>query len=191
MRKRRPVKLSTGGHERKRGDTGGHHIRPVRDREAPGSNPGPPTISQTQKRYQRRKQCVIAAVICSSRVVVFRLKDAESRLKLYVAGGIHHDPWCRGVLSKYLHSLIKSHEQEPRFVAVEMDQAITLEVRLRRASLSRSTECPTWGKGSFLVLARLINLQPSPSQSARAPLKPRRPPQNVSENKDAHTRAVD
>ena len=35
--------LSTGGHERNRQGTKGHDIRPVRDREAPGSNPGPPT----------------------------------------------------------------------------------------------------------------------------------------------------
>ena len=40
---RRPAKLSTRGDERKREDTRGHDIRPVRDREAPGSNPGPPT----------------------------------------------------------------------------------------------------------------------------------------------------
>jgi hypothetical protein len=44
QRKRRPATLSTGGHWRKRQDTRGHDIRPVRDREAPGSNPGPPTI---------------------------------------------------------------------------------------------------------------------------------------------------
>ena len=42
-RTRRRVNLSTGGHERKRRDTRGHDTRPVRDREAPGSNPGPPT----------------------------------------------------------------------------------------------------------------------------------------------------
>src|SRR5262245_33712692 len=35
--------LSTGGHWRKPEDTGGYEIRPVRDREAPGSHPGPPT----------------------------------------------------------------------------------------------------------------------------------------------------
>jgi hypothetical protein len=40
-RTRRLAKLSAGGHERKRRDTRGHDIRPVRDREAPGSNPGP------------------------------------------------------------------------------------------------------------------------------------------------------
>jgi hypothetical protein len=34
---------STGGHWRTRGDTEGHVTAPVRDREAPGSNPGPPT----------------------------------------------------------------------------------------------------------------------------------------------------
>jgi len=44
-RTRRPPKLSTGGHARNRQDTGGHDIRPVRDREAPGSNPGPPISS--------------------------------------------------------------------------------------------------------------------------------------------------
>jgi hypothetical protein len=37
------VNLSTGGHWRNRQDTGGHEVRRVRDREAPGSNPGPPT----------------------------------------------------------------------------------------------------------------------------------------------------
>jgi len=31
------------GHRRNRRDTGGHDVRRVRDREAPGSNPGPPT----------------------------------------------------------------------------------------------------------------------------------------------------
>ena len=36
-------RLSTGGHWRSRWDTGGHDVGPVRDREAPGSNPGPPT----------------------------------------------------------------------------------------------------------------------------------------------------
>src|SRR5215472_9373504 len=40
----RRAESSTGGHWRKRRDTGGHEIRRVRDREAPGSNPGPPTI---------------------------------------------------------------------------------------------------------------------------------------------------
>src|SRR5436853_5166620 len=33
---------STSGHLRSREDTGGHVINTVRDREAPGSNPGPP-----------------------------------------------------------------------------------------------------------------------------------------------------
>jgi len=40
----RRVKLSTGGHGMNRRDTGGHEVRRVRDREAPGSNPGSPTI---------------------------------------------------------------------------------------------------------------------------------------------------
>jgi hypothetical protein len=40
QRTRRLVKLSTGGHARKRADTRGHEIRPVRDREAPGVNAG-------------------------------------------------------------------------------------------------------------------------------------------------------
>src|SRR5713101_6369970 len=39
-------RLSTGGHARNRRDTEGHTVVPVRDREAPGSNPGPPTKSQ-------------------------------------------------------------------------------------------------------------------------------------------------
>ena len=42
-RTRRSAILSTGGHRRNRRDTGGHEVRRVRDREAPGSNPGPPT----------------------------------------------------------------------------------------------------------------------------------------------------
>src|SRR5438445_9013973 len=43
-RTRRRAKACTGGHWRTRRDTGGHDMRRVRDREAPGSNPGPPTI---------------------------------------------------------------------------------------------------------------------------------------------------
>src|SRR6266542_3240854 len=35
--------LSSGGHLGSRRDTGGHATNTVRDREAPGSNPGPPT----------------------------------------------------------------------------------------------------------------------------------------------------
>ncbi len=42
-RTRRRAKSRTGGHWRKRRDTAGHEVRRVRDREAPGSNPGPPT----------------------------------------------------------------------------------------------------------------------------------------------------
>src|SRR2546422_8117206 len=42
-RTRRARRLSTGGHARNRRDTEGHTVVPVRDREAPGSNPGPPT----------------------------------------------------------------------------------------------------------------------------------------------------
>jgi hypothetical protein len=42
-RTRRAPRLSTGGHARNRRDTEGHTVVPVRDREAPGSNPGPPT----------------------------------------------------------------------------------------------------------------------------------------------------
>jgi hypothetical protein len=40
---RRRAKFSTGGHSRTRRDTGGYEVRRVRDRDAPGSNPGPPT----------------------------------------------------------------------------------------------------------------------------------------------------
>src|SRR5215472_11627508 len=46
QRTRRRTNSSTGGYERERGDTRGHEHMPVRDREAPGSNPGPPTIVQ-------------------------------------------------------------------------------------------------------------------------------------------------
>src|SRR5439155_12047120 len=42
-RTRRGGNLSSGGHLRSRRDTGGHATNTVRDREAPGSNPGPPT----------------------------------------------------------------------------------------------------------------------------------------------------
>src|SRR5712691_6267067 len=42
-RTRRTRRLSTGGHARNRRETEGHTVVPVRDREAPGSNPGPPT----------------------------------------------------------------------------------------------------------------------------------------------------
>ena len=45
-RTRRARRLSTGGHARNRRDTEGHTVVPVRDREAPGSNPGPPTKSE-------------------------------------------------------------------------------------------------------------------------------------------------
>jgi len=34
---------TSGGHLGSRRDTGGHATNTVRDREAPGSNPGPPT----------------------------------------------------------------------------------------------------------------------------------------------------
>ena len=54
-RTQRPSKLSTGGHWRNRRDTGGHEIRRVRDREAPGSNPGPPTIFAFETRDFRRR----------------------------------------------------------------------------------------------------------------------------------------
>jgi hypothetical protein len=37
---------SSGGHLRSRRDTRGHAFDTVRDREAPGSNPGPPTNSE-------------------------------------------------------------------------------------------------------------------------------------------------
>jgi hypothetical protein len=47
-RTRRPSRLSTGGHWRNRQGTGGHDLRSVRDREAPGSNPGPPTKFRIQ-----------------------------------------------------------------------------------------------------------------------------------------------
>ncbi len=43
-------RLSTRGHWRSRWDTEGHDVRPVRDREAPGSNPGPPTKNRIQNR---------------------------------------------------------------------------------------------------------------------------------------------
>src|SRR5439155_3232232 len=43
QRTRRRAKLSTGGHWRTHRNTEGHTTTPVRDREAPGSNPGPPT----------------------------------------------------------------------------------------------------------------------------------------------------
>ena len=42
--------LSSGGHRRRRQDTGGHTVTTVRDREAPGSNPGPPTKNPIQNR---------------------------------------------------------------------------------------------------------------------------------------------
>ena len=42
-RTRRHLQLSSGGPLRSRQDTRGHVTKTVRDREAPGSNPGPPT----------------------------------------------------------------------------------------------------------------------------------------------------
>ena len=53
QRTRRPPRLSTGGHSRKRRDTGGHELRWVRDREAPGSNPGPPTKFRIRNRVKK------------------------------------------------------------------------------------------------------------------------------------------
>jgi len=47
--------LSSGGHLRTRRDTRGHAIDTVRDREAPGSNPGPPTIFVFETRDFRRR----------------------------------------------------------------------------------------------------------------------------------------
>src|SRR5437870_11482034 len=52
---------STGGHLRSRWDTEGHDIRPVRDREAPGSNPGPPTNP-----YARVERNALTLVVCGS-----------------------------------------------------------------------------------------------------------------------------
>ena len=43
MRTHRRRDSSSGGHLRSRRDTRGHAFDTVRDREAPGSNPGPPT----------------------------------------------------------------------------------------------------------------------------------------------------
>src|SRR6266852_8446678 len=43
VRTQTPCRLSSGGPERCRQDTRGHSTKTVRDREAPGSNPGPPT----------------------------------------------------------------------------------------------------------------------------------------------------
>jgi hypothetical protein len=43
VRTRRPRELSSKGPLRSRQDTRGHATKTVRDREAPGSNPGPPT----------------------------------------------------------------------------------------------------------------------------------------------------
>ena len=40
------MKLSTREHWRIRRNTGGHDCTPVRDREAPGSNPGPRPVTQ-------------------------------------------------------------------------------------------------------------------------------------------------
>ncbi len=47
-RTRRHGQLSSGGPLRSRQDTRGHATKTVRDREAPGSNPGPPTKSTVQ-----------------------------------------------------------------------------------------------------------------------------------------------
>src|SRR6266702_5650944 len=49
-RTRSQSKLSTGEHWRNGRDTEGHEVRRVRDREAPGSNPGAPD----QKSYSNR-----------------------------------------------------------------------------------------------------------------------------------------
>src|SRR5438874_2644867 len=54
-------RLSIGGHWRSRWDTEGHDIRPVRDREAPGSNPGPPTNP-----YARVERNALTLVVCGS-----------------------------------------------------------------------------------------------------------------------------
>ena len=52
-RTRRRSSSSTGGTLRTPQDTRGHGITPVRDREAPGSNPGPPTQNRIQIRGLR------------------------------------------------------------------------------------------------------------------------------------------
>src|SRR5438874_13615082 len=60
-RTRRRTKSGTGGHWRTRQDTGGHDLRRVRDREAPGSNPGPPTNP-----YARVERNALTLVVCGS-----------------------------------------------------------------------------------------------------------------------------
>src|SRR6266567_447127 len=54
-------RLSTGGHWRSRWDTEGHDIRPVRDCEAPGSNPGPPTKPSLFEPATWRRKAVMYA----------------------------------------------------------------------------------------------------------------------------------
>src|SRR5437867_11544882 len=52
--RRRPRQSSTGGQGRNRRDTEGHTVVSVRDREAPGSNPGPPTSVMSHDSSNRR-----------------------------------------------------------------------------------------------------------------------------------------
>ncbi len=60
-RTRRKSNSSTGGTARTPQDTRGHAIAPVRDREAPGSNPGPPT-----NLYARVERNALTLVVCGS-----------------------------------------------------------------------------------------------------------------------------
>jgi len=63
------VKSNIGGHWRNRRDTGGDEIRRVRDREAPGSNPLPPTT----KSYTRAERNALTFLVCgSSRSSLYR-----------------------------------------------------------------------------------------------------------------------
>ena len=54
VRTQTPCRLSSGGPERCRQDTRGHSTKTVRDREAPSSNPGPPTTSSAAETTSRR-----------------------------------------------------------------------------------------------------------------------------------------
>ncbi len=68
---RSPHRLSSGGPQRSRQDTRGHGADTVRDREAEGSKPSPPTKIRIQIRLAVGANVTTPMYYCSSSAVVF------------------------------------------------------------------------------------------------------------------------